>query len=49
MRHLITGAIWYVLSPLVVCFASPLGPEPELPDRMFFKAAWRGRGEAGSS
>ena len=38
MRHIITDAIWDVLGPLVERCGSPLGPEPELPDRMFFEA-----------
>lgn len=38
MRYLITEAIWDVFGPLVERCASPLGPEPELPDRMFFEA-----------
>lgn len=38
MRYLITDAIWDVLGPLVERCRSPLGPEPDLPDRMFFEA-----------
>jgi transposase len=38
MRYLITDAIWDVFGPMVEACGSPLGPEPELPDRMFFEA-----------
>jgi transposase len=38
MLYLITDAIWEVFGPLVEACASPLGPEPELPDRIFFEA-----------
>lgn len=38
MRHLITDAIWDIFGPMVEACASPLGPEPDLPDRMFFEA-----------
>jgi putative transposase len=38
MRHAITDEIWDVLGPMVEQCRSPLGPEPELPDRMFFEA-----------
>src|SRR4051812_22801393 len=38
MRYLITDAIWDVLGPMVERCASPFGPEPDLPDRMFFEA-----------
>jgi transposase len=51
MRHLITDEIWDVFGPMVERCGSPLGPEPDLPDRMFFGAVlyrartgcgWRG-------
>ena len=58
MRYLITAAIWEVFGPMVERCASPLGPEPDLPDRMFFEAVldrartgcgWRDRpGEFGA-
>src|ERR1700744_5110199 len=38
MRHIITDEIREVLGPMVERCGSPLGPEPELPDRMFFEA-----------
>jgi transposase len=38
MRHAITDEIWDVLGPMVERCTSPLGPEPDLPDRMFFEA-----------
>lgn len=38
MRRIITGEIWAVLGPMVEEGRSPLGPEPDLPDRMFFEA-----------
>ena len=38
MRYLLTDEIWGVFGPLVERCASPLGPEPELPDRMSFEA-----------
>jgi transposase len=38
MRHIITDEIWEVLGPMVERCGSPLGPEPGLPDRMFFEA-----------
>lgn len=38
MRYAITDEIWKVFGPMVDQCASPLGPEPELPDRMFFEA-----------
>ena len=38
MRHTITDEIWAVLGPMVKECRSPLGPEPQLPDRMFFEA-----------
>jgi putative transposase len=38
MRYAITDEIWAVLGPMVERCKSPFGPEPELPDRMFFEA-----------
>jgi putative transposase len=38
MRHIISDEIWEVLGPMVERCGSPLGPEPDLPDRMFFEA-----------
>jgi transposase len=38
MRYLITHEIWDVFGPMVEACGSPLGPDPELPDRMFFEA-----------
>lgn len=38
MRHVITDEIWEVFGPMVERCRSPLGPEPELADRMFFEA-----------
>lgn len=38
MRRIITDEIWAVWGPMVAKFRSPLGPEPVLPDRMFFEA-----------
>ena len=38
MRRIITDEIWAVLGPMVRECRAPLGPEPELPDRMFFEA-----------
>jgi transposase len=38
MRYAITDATWAVMGPMVERCKSPLGPEPALPDRMFFEA-----------
>jgi putative transposase len=38
MRYLLTDEIWAVMGPMVEQCASPLGPDPDLPDRMFFEA-----------
>jgi putative transposase len=38
MRQAITDEIWAVMGPMVERCKSRLGPEPELPDRMFFEA-----------
>jgi putative transposase len=38
MRRIITDEIWAVFGPMVEECRSPLGPEPELPDRLFFEA-----------
>ena len=38
MRYIITDEIWAILGPMVEGCTSPLGPEPELPERMFFEA-----------
>jgi transposase len=38
MRYVITDEVWKVLGPMVEACKSPLGPEPELPERMFFEA-----------
>ena len=38
MRYLITDAIREVFGPMVERCASRLGPDPGLPDRMFFEA-----------
>ncbi len=38
MRYAITDEIWEVFGPMVERCRSPYGPEPELPDRMFFEA-----------
>jgi putative transposase len=38
MRYVITDEIWAVLGPMVERCTSPLGPEPDLPDRLFFEA-----------
>jgi transposase len=38
MRYAITEEIWAVFGPMVQRCKSPLGPEPALPDRMFFEA-----------
>jgi putative transposase len=38
MRYVITEEIWEVFSPMVQRCGSPLGPEPELPDRTLFDA-----------
>jgi putative transposase len=38
MRYLITDEIWAEFGPMVEACTSPLGPEPELPERMFFEA-----------
>ena len=40
MRRIITDEIWAVLGPMVEECRSPLGPEPELPDRLFFEAVF---------
>jgi len=38
MRYAITDEIWAIFGPMVERCTSPLGPEPDLPDRMFFEA-----------
>jgi len=38
MRYVITDEIGAAFGPMVQRCASPLGPEPALPDRMFFEA-----------
>ena len=38
MRYAITDEIWAVMGPMVDRSKSRLGPEPALPDRMFFEA-----------
>jgi putative transposase len=38
MRYVITNEIWDIFGPMVERCKSPLGPEPGLPDRMFFEA-----------
>lgn len=38
MRSIITDEVWDVLGPMVELCRSPFGPEPDLPDRMFFEA-----------
>ena len=38
MRYAITDETWAVLGPMVERCKSPFGPEPDLPDRMFFEA-----------
>ena len=38
MRYAITDGTWEVMAPMVQRCKSPLGPAPELPDRMFFEA-----------
>lgn len=38
MRYVITDAIWDVVGPMVERRGSPLGPGPDLPDRMCFEA-----------
>lgn len=38
MRYVITDEIWAVFGPMVDRCKSPFGPEPDLPDRMFFEA-----------
>ncbi len=38
MRYIITDEIWATLGPMVETCTSPLGPEPALPDRLFFEA-----------
>ena len=38
MRYAITEEIWEVFGPMVEACSSPFGPEPDLPDRMFFEA-----------
>jgi len=40
MRRIITDEIWVVFGPMVARCRSPLGPEPELSDRMFFEAVF---------
>ena len=40
MRRIITDEIWMVLGPMVQRCRSPLGPAPELSDRMFFEAVF---------
>jgi transposase len=42
MRHVITDEIWSVFGPMGERHRSPFGPEPELPDRMFFEAVLYG-------
>lgn len=38
MRYLITEEIWDRFGPMVERCTSPLGPEPEISERMFFEA-----------
>src|SRR4051794_12110119 len=38
MRYVITDEVWAIFGPMVEQCRSPLGPEPDLPDRMFFEA-----------
>ena len=38
MRYAITDEIWAVMGPMVDHCKSHLGPEPLIPDRMFFEA-----------
>lgn len=38
MRYAITDETWAVLGPMVQACKSPHGPDPVLPDRMFFEA-----------
>ena len=38
MRYAITDEIWAVMGPMVDRCKSHLGPEPLIPDRMFFEA-----------
>jgi transposase len=38
MRYAITDGTWGVMGPMVQLCKSPLGPAPDLPDRMFFEA-----------
>jgi putative transposase len=38
MRYTITDEVWDVLGPMVERCKSPFGPEPDLPERMFFEA-----------
>jgi transposase len=38
MRYAITDEVWAVMGPMVELCKSPFGPEPDLPDRMFFEA-----------
>lgn len=38
MRYVITDEVWKVFGPMVERCKSPCGPEPDLPDRMFFEA-----------
>jgi transposase len=47
MRYVITDPIWDVMGPMVERCKSRLGPEPMIPDRMFFEAVlhWARTGE----
>lgn len=38
MRYLITDEIWAILGSMVGRFATPLGPEPGLHERIFLEA-----------
>ncbi len=38
MRYALTDEIWDIFGPMVARCKSPFGPEPDLPDRMFFEA-----------
>lgn len=38
MRYIITDEVWAVFGPMVERCKSPFGPEPDVPDRMFFEA-----------
>jgi transposase len=38
VRYAITDEIWAVMRPMIERCKSLFGPEPELPDRMFFEA-----------